>query len=92
MLWTWLPYRKTTHAGVRYVRGDCDLESLQEVIQASIDSIEKVLTGSDESLVALKEWREMASLAANGKISESQFAEWIVYQDTGFPPPITEKA
>ena len=92
MLWTWIPYRKTTHVRIKYVAGRCDLPALQETIQASIDQIERVSLKPDESLAALRCWREMAERAASGEISDSQFAEWIVYQDIGLPPPLGRQA
>lgn len=92
MLWTWLPYRKAASVGFRYVAGGCELPSLQEAIQTSIDSIERVSLKPDESLSALRKWREMAAQAESGEITESQLAEWIVYQDIGMPPPIERQA
>lgn len=92
MLWTWLPYRKAASVGFRYVSGGCELPFLQDVIQTSIDAIERVSLVPDESLVALRKWREMAALAASGEITESRLAEWIVHQDIGLPPPIENQA
>jgi hypothetical protein len=88
MLWSWIPYRKATHQGRRYVSGECELQSLQEVIEASINSIERVTLNPDESLVALRKWREMVALAKSGEITEAQLAEWITYQDVSLPPAL----
>ena len=92
MRWTWLPYRKAASIGLRYVAGGCELPSLQQAIQTSIDSIERVSLEPDESLAALRVWREMAEQAARGEITESQLAEWIVHQDIGLPPPLESQA
>jgi hypothetical protein len=92
MLWTWLPYRKAVSVGFHYVAGSCELPSLQQAIQTSIDSIERVSLDPDESLAALRRWREMAAQAASGEITESQLAEWIVYQNAGLPPPLESQA
>jgi hypothetical protein len=88
MLWTWIPYRRTTAAGREFVAGSRDLSSLQEAIQAGIDSIERVTSGPDESLAALLTWRRMASHAQVGEITEAALAEWILRQDVGLPPPL----
>lgn len=92
MLWTWIPYRRTTAAGHEFVAGSRDLSSLQEAIQAGIDSIERVTRGPDESLAALQNWRQMASRAQSGEITEAALAEWIVQQDIGLPPPLGDEA
>ena len=92
MLWTWIPYRKATHQGRQYVAGTCELQSLQQVIEESIQSIERVTRDPDESLVALRQWREMTALATSGKITESQLAEWITHQDPSLPPALVAGA
>ena len=85
MLWSWIPYRKAARQGLQYVSGACELDSLRQTIESSIRSIEEVGTDHDESLVALRKWQEMVLLALGGEITESQLAEWIVYQDPSFP-------
>ena len=92
MLWSWIPYRKATQQGRRYVSGECELQPLLDVIETSISSIERVTLDPDESLVALRKWREIVVLAKSGEMTESQLAEWIICQDSSFPPKIESGA
>ena len=87
---TWIHYRRVTHLGLSYVRGDVTLEDLAKQIEVSLENL-KIFSNADGSLVEcvaeLQEWREYVAACGSGVLSSSALAHWIVYQPLGFPSP-----
>ena len=87
---TWIHYRRVTHLGLSYVRGDATLEDLAKQIAVSLDNL-KIFSKADSNLVEcvaeLKEWQEHVASCESGALSSSALAQWIVHQPLGNPPP-----
>ena len=87
---TWIHYRRVTHLGLRYVRGDATLEDLANQIAASLENLQ-IFSRDDgrpvECVAELREWQEHVSSCESGVISSSALAQWIVHQPLGNPSP-----
>jgi len=87
---TWIHYRRVTHLGLSYVRGDATLEDLARQIEASLENLKifyKVDGSPVECVEALREWQEHVASCQSGVLSSSALAQWIVHQPLGNPPP-----
>ena len=87
---TWIHYRRVTHLGLSYVRGDATLEDLAKQIAASLENL-KIFSQNDgrpvECVAELREWQEYVESCESGALSPSALAHWIVHQPLGMPSP-----
>ena len=87
---TWIHYRRVTHLGLSYVKGDATLEDLAKQIAASLENL-KIFGQDDgrpvECVAELREWQEHVASCESGVLSSSALAQWIVHQPLGNPPP-----